>query len=568
MKSVKKKILFLQLPRLDNDTGKEDENLPMAGFYLSWALEKAGMERLWEIRGLTPEQEELDDAHLLRWMAEWRPDILCATLYLWNIERTLHLARKLKERLPDLRIIFGGPEVAPGHPFLFKSRVPDVVVAGEGEFLFPFILKALHRGEKTNFNQVAWKGERQYHWGTTSTPSPSLSDALPPPEHPCWRPDPRGTAYLETGRGCPLRCTYCRYPHMRDTISFLTADDVIQRAHILVKRGARQIRFVDPTLNANPRFRQILQGLKELRRNRHIDFFAEVRADVLGEDDVMLLREAGFTELEAGVQSRDANVLRRVRRPLRIDSLERNIRLMTREGIRVTIDLMYGLPGQRKEEVLESIEWAWGFRHSDVQCLQTLLLPGTDLKGKARTWQMKAGHRPPYGVISTKTLSFEDIQEIEEYLNEKQASDCMTQRFVGYRLPDLFAERIGLSPGMSDGAREIPGCTSRRALLFQGTNLYSMREWIRKVISRAIQSEPHMLWQFILRPETEEPLDLIEEMIAEIRKYPVLWLDRFACVKGWDRIASRRIFILLKRGGRYSPAWKDAAETLLEDNFY
>jgi len=54
-----------------------------------------------------------------------------------------------------------------------------------------------------------------------------------------------------------------------------------------------------------------------------------------------------------------------------------------------------------------------------------------------------------------------------------------------------------------------------------------------------------MLWQFVLRPEHEEPLDLLDDMIRETREWPPLWMDRFASVAGWDRIASRRIFVLL-----------------------
>jgi hypothetical protein len=85
---------------------------------------------------------------------------------------------------------------------------------------------------------------------------------------------------------------------------------------------------------------------------------------------------------------------------------------------------------------------------------------------------------------------------------------------------------------------------------------------------KAISSEPNMLWQFVLQPEQEEQLDLLDDMIAEIKKCPKHWMDRFASVEGWNRVASRRIFVLLKPSGRYSKSWVEAAEALLEDNFY
>ena len=77
-----------------------------------------------------------------------------------------------------------------------------------------------------------------------------------------------------------------------------------------------------------------------------------------------------------------------------------------------------------------------------------------------------------------------------------------------------------------------------------------------------------MLWQFVLNPSEEEPLDLVEQMVAEIRRHPSHWIDRFASVSAWERVASRRIFILLKRSGRFSHSWIKAAEDLLEDHFF
>ena len=114
----------------------------------------------------------------------------------------------------------------------------------------------------------------------------------------------------------------------------------------------------------------------------------------------------------------------------------------------------------------------------------------------------------------------------------------------------------------------IPGKTSRRALLFSGANLFAHCRNITATIRRAILAEPHMLWQFVLTPEEEEPLDLLDGMIGEIQEHPSHWIDRFAYVAGWDRIASRRILVLLKRSCPYSPSWIRAAETLLGDHFY
>lgn len=562
-------IQFLQLPRLENDSRGEKENLPMAGFYLSHALERTKRQGTsYRIRFLSPEEEALDDGHLIELVAARRPDIVCATLYLWNIERTLDLLRRIRRSLPEVVIICGGPEVASGHPFLFKSRVPDVAVAGEGEAVFPLILNALAEGGRLDFDQVAWKMEKGYVWGSQSTPVLSLSESLPPLDHPGWCPDDNGMAYLEAGRGCPMRCSYCRYSQMRRGTSFLNAEEVVARVRILKSRGATQIRFVDPTFNANPAFGKILAALKSLNKDRAIKFFAELQADALSRAQIRLLSDAGFTEVEVGLQSRDPRVLRNICRPVRLKHLEENLRRMSRSGIRVTLDLMYGLPEQTLEEVLDSLKWARTFRRTQVQCLQTLLLPGTALRESRKQWKMKADHRPPYAIHSTGSLAKEDILEIEEFLHKKYASDCMTRKFVGRALPDLFLERLSLDLDNVGKTLEIPGSSSRRAIIFQGKDLYSKREKILAIQRRAIRSESHMLWQFVLCPDREEPLNLLEDMIAEIRRHSSHWIDRFACVAGWERVTSRRVFVLLNKGRRYDRGWSEAAEKVLEDHFF
>jgi hypothetical protein len=181
---------------------------------------------------------------------------------------------------------------------------------------------------------------------------------------------------------------------------------------------------------------------------------------------------------------------------------------------------------------------------------------------------MEADDRPPYGVKSTSTLPQEDIRAIEEFMHKKSSLDCMTEKFVGTSLPDLFKERISLDLTREQIPDQIPGVTSRRALVVKAPSLFAHRKKLTALVRQAISSEPNMLWQFVLQPEHEEPFDLLDDLIAEIRKRPPLWMDRFASVAGWGRIASRRIFVLLKPLGSCSTSWTKAAEALLEDHFY
>ena len=584
-----KNVLFLQLPQLDNDVRGRHENVPLAALYLEHALEQSSEGRYWSGRHISKQADALDDHGLLRIITRIRPDVISATLYLWNIERTLHLLAQARAALPRVRIVAGGPEVAPDHPFLFKSHIADIAVYGEGEPVFPHILRALRTGRRTNFINVAWRRSRAYSWGAKPPPAFNLPTDLPPPRHRSWRPDAHGMAYLETTRGCPLRCAFCCYGHRRSRITALPADEVIERVRILRARGAREIRFIDPTFNAHPEFDAIISGLARLNRNRRLEFFCELRAETLSALQARLLAAGNFREIEVGMQSRNPQTLRTIRRPTHLANLDHGITRLTRAGVRVTVDLMYGLPAQNLADIRAMIRWSAKQRRINVQCLQTLLLPGTDLRARRNELALVAADEPPYAVASTAALRAEDIRAAEQLARRtlRMQMDCPTQRFVGRQLPDLFPEQVVVEINALDAARRslalhssepgkkrwrasVPraGAANRRALVIRGARLFERREEIARLIREAVTLEPYILWQFVLEPEREEPLDLLDYLSDTIRQAGTHVVDRFLDMHSPGKRASRRLMVRLRPGHRYARDWSAAAEAGLRDCFF
>lgn len=562
---AKRKVLFVQLPQLDNDLRSAHENVPLAATLLQHAAAAAGEDRYHEFAILPPELQVRPNRVLIPELLRTPPAVVACTLYLWNIERTLRFVRQLKEVAPATSIFLGGPEVARSHPFLFRESQADAIAVGEGEPVFPALLAATRKGGTVDFDTVALRKGRRYIWGRTPPGTVDLPRMSPEPGTYGYAPDRNGMAYLETSRGCPMRCTYCRYPHLRKRMSFLPIDMILARIQALARQGAREIRFIDPTFNAHPHFRELLAQLASLRSRGRLDFFAELNAERITPEDARALRRAGFTEIEAGVQSLDPSVLAAVRRPSRLTELERGIRAMRREGIKVTVDLMYALPLQRRSHITRALRWAMTLDRSNVQCMQTLLLPGTELRARRRTWKLASEPRPPYAVTETSTLSTREIRDLEHRLarHPQLRSDIPTPLFAGARLP-LFRERHTVAPGDTPA----PGGTLRRAYLFKGQELFPRRAELVRFVQRAIRADPDALLQFVLVPAMEEPLDLLEALVSEIRHHPRHLIDRYGAVALDSKIASRRLFVLARPAARLSRSWLGEAEHLLADAFF
>ncbi len=567
---MKKILIFLELPRLDNDAAGPQEHLRLAEVYLRSVLKRSVESRYFTVRDLPDAVYRLDDEHLLKALARRQPALVACTLYLWNIERSLHVLSRLRALDPRVAIVAGGPEVARGHPFLFRTRLPDVAVCGEGEAVWEPVLAAWREGRMTNYTTVAWKTGNGYCWGRRPPPAWSLPDCLPLPAEAHYRMDANGMAYLETTRGCPLRCTYCRYHHQRAGVSFLSADETMARVRIFCRQGAREIRFIDPTFNANPAFEEILQRLAIWNNRQRVKFFAEIVADRLTRRQAGLLAAANFKEVEVGVQSRDPRVLRAIRRPASPMELERGIRALLARRIRVTVDLMSGLPGQTGDDIRSSVDWAARLKGARVQCLQTLLLPGTDIRRERKRWQLEAGKLPPYAVTATATLSAARMRALRACVQRSLGvvADCPTRQFVGRILLDLFPEQVAWSVALDRLPQRVPGRETRRAVVLHGPDLFACRERIRAGLRAVVEREPHILWQFVLEPEQEEPLDLLDMMIAELRQCPQHLNDRWIALDTGGRLAARRIMLRLLPRRRYARSWVAAADDLLRSVFY
>ena len=575
-----KHLLFLQLPRLDPDITSPGENLMPAAACLRAALERAPEAKHWEVIE-TPvcHQDTAADAALAGQIAALRPDALSATCYLWNIERTLCLLKLLKKRLPALKVVIGGPDIAAKHPLLpgvrdarrptLDARFPaDAWVIGEGETVFPAVLRFFRAGQAPNYRGVAWRAEDgTFIEGTRKRPVRPLQDILPAPDHPINRPDAFGMAYLETNRGCPMRCAFCCYNLRRSTTTCLPPEEVAARIRILRERGAKEIRLTDPTFNAHPRFDAILDAMTRENRDRSIAFFVEIRADTLTDDQARRLAQAGVAEAEVGIQSTDPKVLKIIHRPLNAERVLRGIEALLRHGIKPTLDFMYGLPAQDERDVERSLDWLARFGDAiHPQFLPTLLLPGTELRDRAEELGIRAQRLPPYRVQSTDALSARQLAKIESWANERLGGfDSPTQRFVGVRLPDLFPSRLRIALPTPDS--RFPG-SNRQALLIAGSDLFSQREAIAAFIRKHVHAEPHILWQFVLEPTEEEPLNLFDFLIAAFDKLPGHWLDRLVSPPGQKRFCARRLFVKLPRSHSFDPAWTDEVEDLLSSRFH
>ena len=133
----KLRVLLVQLPVPNNPS----LNTPLAAGYLKAYAYAQGLIDAAEIE-LLPRllTDYAGDALLVDEIAARQPDVLGVSLYTWNSERSLDSIRRVKERLPGLRVVVGGPEVQKDNLWVLQHPAIDVSVIGEGEQTFVDLL--------------------------------------------------------------------------------------------------------------------------------------------------------------------------------------------------------------------------------------------------------------------------------------------------------------------------------------------------------------------------------------------------------------------------------------------
>ena len=147
-------VLLLQLPVPPLGSQAVRGNVPLAAAFLELYARRHGLEEHFRIEILPPESADvLGDCGLLEAILERQPWLVGFTCYLWNVERTLWIAGRLKQRQPQLKVVLGGPEItADDMPILLRlgrsgdaqPQRPsiDYAIFGEGERCFADLLAA------------------------------------------------------------------------------------------------------------------------------------------------------------------------------------------------------------------------------------------------------------------------------------------------------------------------------------------------------------------------------------------------------------------------------------------
>lgn len=344
-----------------------------------------------------------------------KPRVIGFSVYIWNVEETTRIVQLLKVLAPDIKIVLGGPEVSHEISGQIICQLADHIITGPGEAAFARLCQQLLVGPKPLMKIIPGDTASSEQLAGLETPYHFYSDA-----DIAYR-----LTYFEASRGCPFKCEFCLSALDKTAWPF-SLDQTLADLDQLYTRGARTFKFIDRTFNLKvDTSAAILRFFLERQRPddpvfAHFEVIPDHLPDALKELIVQFPR--GALQFEIGIQTLNSSVQKLISRRQDNVKAETNVRwLVAHTQVHLHLDLIAGLPGEDLKSFARGfdllVDWLGLTKgqHHEIQLGILKRLRGTPIIRHTDEYQLKFNPNPPYNVLATSTLAFEEMRRMERF---------------------------------------------------------------------------------------------------------------------------------------------------------
>jgi len=334
-------------------------------------------------------------------VSRFGPDLVVLDTSTASIASDIAVAEKVKSARPGAFIVLVGthPSALP-EDTLRRSASVDAVAVGEYDFTLRDLAKSLASGGP--LEDVDGLVFRNGEAVVSSKPRAKIEDldALPFVSS-VYKKHLNHRDYFFaaaahpmlmtiTGRGCPYRCFFCVYPQVIHGRRYRkrSPENVVAEFEYIAANfpDVREIGLEDDCFSADrDRVARICELM--IRRGPRLQWYCNVRGD-LDYELLRLMRSAGCRLVTVGFESGCQDVLDGIHKGEKTERYRQFARDARRAGILVHGCIMVGNPGDSRETLARSYEFAKELNCDSMQFYPLYVYPGTE----AYAWAKENGY--------------------------------------------------------------------------------------------------------------------------------------------------------------------------------
>ncbi|MDD5032966.1 MAG: radical SAM protein [Candidatus Pacebacteria bacterium] len=378
-------------------------------------------------------------------------DIVGITMLTPMYSKVKKTAETIKKIRPKTKIIVGGAH-ATALPEETLKDIPEIDFAcvGEGEKTILDFVRFLE-GEK-NVEEVdglfyrkdgiiSRNKPREFEANIDNFPPPSR-DLLPIEKYKLTASRVMKGSFAPTlivARGCPFNCLYCSHPFGRTYRRHSVQRVIEEMESLMEKYDIREFNIEADSLAVDRNF--VLSLCEEMIKkgiSKKIRWTCENRMDLIDEELLKKMKEAGCWQISYGVESGVQRLLNLINKGETLEQMEKAFRLTKKIGITIRGFFMLGLPTETREESMKTIKFAKKIDPLWAQFTITIPYPGTPLfemlkkEGKIKSFNWD--NYNTWGGWAEKTLPF-----VAEGRTEKELKLLQKKALISfYMRPKVF----------------------------------------------------------------------------------------------------------------------------------
>jgi len=379
------KVLLIQ-PFKDTALGKQ--SYPPVGLgYLASALRNNGHSV--EIFDCLKDAANYQD--FMQKVREVSPDLLGINLFSISIPFVLKMTELLKERMPQIIIVLGGPHVSslPAR-ILDYFKNADFGIRGEGEIPIKMLADSLESASK---NLTGVPGLIYRKDGKILMNEPYFARDIEEYGFPAWDliNPPEYFKYLNImpqsvpvffSRGCPFPCTFCAAKVTSgQTLRRRSLDHIFKELNLLQdKYNIKRFIIEDEGFGISKRF--IMDFCERVQKQNFKAGFAMgvgMRLNIIDEELLEAMKESNFERAIAlGIESGSERILALMKKKISLKMVWEKVNLMNNLGFEPNGYFILGYPGETRDEMQRTIDLAMKLPIREASFTAFQPLPGTE----------------------------------------------------------------------------------------------------------------------------------------------------------------------------------------------